>query len=313
MRINRNKKVTVIGGGVVGTAYGKILSRAGFLLSFAEINPVRVRQLLDEGFSATNNLSQALEDSHYSLICVPTPTREKDGHFDGSAVLEVISKILLFIKKSPPKKRYNNFHTIIVKSTILPEFMEKIPSKTKLKLGKDYGLVFNPEFLRTESAAEDVLYKQIIIGSKDAKSAKAAKLLYRQIEKNLGVKFDYIFTDFISASLFKYKHNLWLATAMGHLMEFAKVCKSYGVDPHHIIHGTSNHDPSSWVRDDFLTNGFLDECLPKDSVAFLKNIGKKGLALTILENSLKINKQAIRKTNPNYNLQRFKLLKLISS
>lgn len=310
MRINRNKKVTIIGGGVVGTAYGKILSQVGFSLSFAEINPLRIRQLLDEEFSATENLSQALEGSHYSLICVPTPTREKDGQFDGSAVLQVISEIFLFLEKITLNKRRKNFHTIVVKSTVLPEFMEGIPSLTGLKLGKDYGLVFNPEFLRSESSESDVLYKQVIIGSKDPFSTKQALSIYKRIERILGVKFKYLFTDFISASLLKYKHNLWLAATMGYLMEFAKVCKSYGVDPHQIIHGTSNNDPASWVRDDFLNNGFLDECLPKDSIAFIRSIEKKGLTFSVLENSLRVNMEIVRKSS-EYDLQRFKILSLI--
>lgn len=301
------KKITIIGAGIVGYALGQTLRRADFKTMFVDTNALRVAKLKESGFEATTNIKEAINDMYF--VCVPTPSKAKDGSFEGKSVLSVVSGIFKIIEEN-----VSLFPVIVVKSTVLPNFHKIILKQTPLKLGKDFGLVINPEFLRSETAEEDMLYETVILGAEDKKSFEKVRGVYQVVERKLGIKFRFICTDFITASLMKYKHNLWLTTSMGFLMEFAKLCRAFGVNPYEVIRSAPNPDPVSWVRHDFIAEGFLDECLPKDCAALSAEAAELGVRLQTVESALLINREIIAQNGHlPYDPRRLKLIEKVIS
>ena len=86
---------------------------------------------------STNIKGLKIFDPDVIFICVPTPMKD-DSSQDISAVMETINHI----------NRYDIKSLIVLKSTVLPNYVEDI----KLKIP---DLVLNPEFLREKFAEEE--------------------------------------------------------------------------------------------------------------------------------------------------------------
>ena len=84
-------------------------------------------------------------------------------------VCEDIGKVL---------KTKNSFHLVVVRSTVLPGTAETIvvPALEKTsgkKLGKDFGVCVNPEFMREGTAVADFLEPSVtVIGAAEASAQR---------------------------------------------------------------------------------------------------------------------------------------------
>jgi UDPglucose 6-dehydrogenase len=126
------------------------------------------------------------------FICVPTPM-SADGSQDCSIVLESVKKI----------KEYGMQSIIVLKSTILPSYLEEIEKF-------DENIIYNPEFLREKHAKQDFINSRLIVfGGKKSVSEKVSKFYQRHsrcIHKN------HIFVELKTASFIKYIINTFLAS-----------------------------------------------------------------------------------------------------
>jgi len=99
----------------------------------------------------------------------------------------------------------NNFNQeilIVIKSTVLPKYIEDI-----LEISEN--LVINPEFLRENFANEDFINSEIIVFGGEEKNCAKLGNFYEEYTKCICK--DYVKTDLISASLLKYTINSFLA------------------------------------------------------------------------------------------------------
>jgi len=131
-------------------------------------------------------------DPEFIFICVPTPMLDS-GIQDCSIIETVIDEI-----------NENKLESIIViKSTILPNFLNTFSSKIK-------NLLCNPEFLREKYAADDFINCEFMLigGEKDISN----KLREFYIKHTKCKSDNFKFTDLGSASLIKYTINTFLAT-----------------------------------------------------------------------------------------------------
>lgn len=135
-----------------------------------------------------------IKNNHIKIIfiCLPTPMDDNGGQ-DISIILNVIKKI----------NEINDDFIIVLKSTVLPNFVKDIENSCK-------NFVYNPEFLTEKNANEDFINSDLIIfGGEDSICKKLSKFYdihTKCINKN------YIYTDAISASLVKYSINSFLAS-----------------------------------------------------------------------------------------------------
>jgi len=102
---------------------------------------------------ATNNLKDALSGAKVALICVGTPN-EEDGSLSVEAILRTCESIAASLDKMA------EYPVIILRSTVMPGTTENlvIPTLERIsgrKMDVDFGVCFNPEFLRKGASIYD--------------------------------------------------------------------------------------------------------------------------------------------------------------
>jgi UDPglucose 6-dehydrogenase len=159
-------KIGIKGSGWVGTAIGRGLTNLG--------NGVTFHDIIDKALpNFTKDISYAVENSDVSFVCVPTPTND-NGEIDEAS--KNIGEALA---------NKNDYHLVVVKSTVVPETTEKVGipiiEKYSGKSARDgeIGVCMNPEFLTeisltwskdTDTKKDFFTEDQIVIGEYDKKS-----------------------------------------------------------------------------------------------------------------------------------------------
>jgi len=217
------------------------------------------------------------------FVCLPTPMN-KDGSQDLSIVTETI-KILKSMKLSS---------LIVIKSTIHPGNLNQLIKTTP-------KFVYNPEFLREKHANDDFIKSKLIIfGGSNEMTSQLADLYSKHTKCTTK---DYIFTDFITASLMKYTINTFLATKVIFFNEIFQLFNATNTEEkwENFVHFLS--------KDQRLGNshmmvpghdgrlGFGGACFPKDSSAILEYANSLGVPLETIRNTIKINNSIRAKYN----------------
>jgi len=228
-----------------------------------------VREMVERGLlsGGTDNVD-AVRRSDVTFICVGTPALP-DGSADLSAVEATARDIGVALRDM------EGYHVVVAKSTIPPGTTENLilPTVEKYsgrKVGVDFGLCMNPEFLRQGEAVHDSLNPdRIVIGEYDEKSGDVLEHIYRAYDCPK------VRCDIKAAELIKYAANSLLATKISFANEFSRICERFNVDVYEVMRG---------VGLDFRINprflnagcGFGGSCFPKDVnaiVALAKNVG----------------------------------------
>lgn len=178
------------------------------------------------------------------FVCVPTPTDDTNY----SCLTSVLDEI----------KETNYRGIVVVKSTILPEYIE------------DYDVVYNPEFLSRKTFKKDfVRPPMLIIGGKKSKQ------LLSFYKKHSSVKTENVFlTDIRTASLLKYTMNCFYSLKITYMNSIFDVANELKIDykkfkkilSKHPWMGTNHFD----VPGPDGKRGFGGPCFPKDVKAFTK-------------------------------------------
>jgi len=264
-------KVSIIGSGVVGKTVGFGFERLGYEVIFYDTDEVVVKELSRE-HKATNDLESAVKNTDISFICVPTPYVSGLG-FDSSYIVSATEGIAEALKSK------DEYHLIVIKSTLLPTTTERvvIPILRKYKkVGKEIGICTNPEFL-TEIAdtwTNDEDYKKdfftedrIVIGEYDKKSGDILESLYNPLNKPI------FRTDLKTAELIKYSSNCMLATKISYWNEIFLICEKLGVDSQKVA-DIVGLDPRIGRYGTVHGKAFGGKCLPKDLKAFISFVEK---------------------------------------
>ena len=223
-------KICVIGLGFVGLTMATTIANKGIKVVGIEIDEKKCK-LLNSGKSPfyeleieellqktigntleiTNEFDDALIDSEIIFVCVGTPSND-DGSVNLQYVENACSKIAQTLRNN------NIFQTIIIKSTVPPNttnttIQNILQQKSNKKLGIDFGLCMNPEFLKEGSAVNDMHSPHlIVIGADDEKSRKSAHKFFNNFyDVN---KISILDTNIVNAELIKYVNNLHPAKLM---------------------------------------------------------------------------------------------------
>lgn len=257
-------KISIVGSGVVGKTMGSGFEKLGHEVLFCDVDENVVKELIKGGHKATSDLS-AVKDTSISFICVPTPY---SNGFDAAHLISAAKKIGSALKER------NEYHLLVVKSTVLPTTTEKavIPliSKHK-KVGEEVGVCVNPEFL-TEIAntwSSDGNYKRgfftedrIVIGEYDKKSGDILEELYRPLGKPI------FRCDLKTAEMIKYASNCMLATKISYWNEIFLLCNEVGIDSKKVA-DVVGMDPRIGKYGTVHGKAYGGKCLPKDLKALL--------------------------------------------
>src|SRR5947208_642641 len=192
-----SRSISVFGLGYVGTVtsaclahkgnqvLGIDLSRSKIEALDAGLSPIvepRVTELIAEchracRLHATSDAEAAVLKTEISFLCVGTPSL-RNGKLDLGHIEPVCREIGEALKKK------DTFHLVVLRSTVLPGTAEAIVVPTLEKasgkrMGKEFGVCVNPEFMREGTAVADFLEPSItIIGAADPHHIATLRELY---------------------------------------------------------------------------------------------------------------------------------------
>ena len=217
---------------------------------------------------------------------------------DGSQDISIVIKVIDEIKKL----KLNS--TIVLKSTILPNHIEKI-------LSNNLNIVVNPEFLTEKNALQDFIDSDLIILGGKEKFTSFVASFYKN--NTLCKTEEYVFTDEISAML-KYTVNTFLATKVIFFNELHDLFKNSGskenwknfisaISKDSRIGSSHMQVPGPDGR-----YGFGGACFPKDLNAFVNFAISKNVSLDLLETVIKINNNIKSTTKQSLIEKKLKIL-----
>lgn len=275
--------ISVFGLGYVGSVSVACLAESGYEVIGVDVNPTKVTMInegqspvIEAGLSelmkqganagrirATTNARQAVQASDISIICVGTPSNG-----NGSLDLNYVTRVCDEIGSGLASK--STFHTVIARSTMLPGSTEEIvipilEKSSGKKVGSDFGVCFNPEFLREGSSIKDFYDPPFtVIGSDDERVIASVKALYCMLKAKL------IIVPIKVAEMIKYASNAFHALKVTFANEIGNICKQQNVDSHQVM-DVFCQDTKLNISPYYLKPGFAfgGSCLPKDVRALL--------------------------------------------
>jgi GDP-mannose 6-dehydrogenase len=299
--------ISVFGLGYVGTISAAFLANKGHAVIGVDVNPTKVelfhkghspvieegiaelmRKGVDEGrISATVDTRYAVMNSSISLICVGTPSRT-NGSLDLDHVERVCKDIGLVLAEKV------DYHIVVLRSTVLPGTSEDVllpilEQSSGKKAFRDFGLCFNPEFLREGIAVKDFADPPFtVIGSDDERTSRAVAELYSMLTAPVMV------VPIKVAEMVKYANNAFHALKVTFANEIGNLCKQQGIDSH-LVMDIFSQDTKMNLSPYYLKPGFAfgGSCLPKDLRALIYHSHRYDLNLCVLNAVLESNRRQV--------------------
>ncbi len=244
----------------------------------------------ERSFFATRYTHEALLETDVTLVSVGTPSDAS-----GACDLTYLKQATEQIGKAIACK--DSYHVVVYRSTVPPKTTRDImipilEASSGKRVGVDFGVAFNPEFLRESTAVDDFYHPpKTVIGAIDTASARVVERLYS------GVEGEVIVTSLESAEFVKYVDNTWHALKVSFGNEIGRLCKAVGVDSHDVM-DIFLSDTKLNISPYYLKPGFAfgGSCLPKDTRG-IAHLGRElGIELPVINHINDSNQQHIEHT-----------------
>src|SRR6266496_2974025 len=303
------QSVSVFGLGYVGTVTAACLAHKGHKVIGVDLSPAKVEAIragrspvveprvgdlisqshAEQHLHATSDSEYAVLNSDISFLCVGTPSL-RNGKLDLGHIEPVCREIGRALQKK------NSFHLVVLRSTVLPGTAETIvvPTLEKAsakKMGKDFGVCVNPEFMREGTAVSDFLEPSMtIIGAEDAAHSSMLRELYDWVPGRI---FE---TSFRSAEMVKYVCNAWHAVKVAFANEVGTLAKELGVDAEAVVE-IFTADNKLNISPYYLKPGFAfgGSCLPKDLRAMNYKAKELDVEVPVLSSILPSNRLQVER------------------
>jgi len=270
--------ISVIGLGYVGAVSTACLAGLGHRVIGVDVDTQKVEQIgagkspihenglnellwkgVDDGLiSATTEIASAVRDTDITFVSVGTPTSE-DGGCDCKYIIAAARAIGEGIANK------DNYHLVVMRCSIPPSttlniMVPEIEAISGKKMGDDFGVCFNPEFLREGTAIADFdVPAKTVIGANDERAANMLKAVYAPVDENI------ITTTIEVAEMVKYVDNVWHATKVSFGNEVGRICKPLVIDSHKVmdifVQDTKLNLSPYYLKPGFAYGG---SCLPKE-------------------------------------------------
>jgi UDPglucose 6-dehydrogenase len=296
-------KVAVIGVGHVGLVTAATLAHFGHQVVGLDEDSEKIetlakgvapfyepglQDLLDEVLGSgklrfTKDASSAVEGADCAFICVGTPARA-----DGEANLLAVENAAWAVARNA-----TGDIVVIQKSTVPVSTADRLHQIFAKATTHNVLLVSSPEFLREGAAVEDSLKpERILVGSDDPKAHELMRELYAPV---LGGDCRYFEVDIHTAELAKHACNAFLALKISFANALARVCEASGAD---VVSVADIMGSDHRIGREFLNAGlgYGGYCFPKDLLAFKAVAGRLGYDFGLLEEVMKINREALDAT-----------------
>jgi len=232
---------------------------------------------------AITDPAKAIRETDLSFVCVGTPS-QPNGNLDLRYIRRICEQIGQALRDKAER------HTVVIRSTILPGTMKEIvipvlEEFSEKKVGTEFGVCNNPEFLREGSAVRDFnAPPKTVIGELEPASGDLLATLYKKLDAPL------IRTSLEVAEMVKYVDNCWHALKIGFANEIGNLSKAFGIDAHEVMN-IFCQDKRLNISPAYLLPGFAfgGSCLPKDLRALTYKAKVNDLQLPILTSILPSN------------------------
>ncbi len=288
-------RVVVVGLGYVGSVCSACLASRGASVVGVDTNDFKVSRIesgrspiVERGLEqligdarragalrATTRIAEALPGADVVLLCVGTPSAE-DGSLSLEHVLRAAEEVGGALRDA------GRFVTVVMRSTMLPGSVEDhilpvIERASGMKADADFGIAYNPEFLREGSAVADFFGAELtVIGARDPRSAEALRALYQGIG-------EIVVTSIRTAELLKYVNNSYHALKVAFANEVGRLCKRESIDSHQVMELFCRDTRLNLGRNYFKPGfAFGGSCLPKDLRAIQQRARARDLDLPLI-------------------------------
>lgn len=298
----RDRKLSVIGLGKLGSTMAACFIHKEYEVIGVDINQDFVDAVnrghspvyepyVDNLININKRLIQATIETEFailhtdvSFIIVPTPSME-----NGLFSTEYVESATTEIAKALPKKK--NYHVIIITSTILPGDTERIGKNIEKisgkKIGKDFGLVYNPDFIALGRIVHDFLNPDmILIGESDEKAGSIVQQIHESIVDNEPKIYR---MNWYNAELAKVSLNSYCTLKLTFANIIAEICeKMPGGDAEIVLKaiGSDTRVGNKYFRGGLAWAG---PCFPRDQRALAKSVEQFGIYNTYSETTDRIN------------------------
>ncbi len=300
-------KIAIFGMGYVGCVSAAVFAREGHAVTGVDTSTTKIETLqrgespvletrlpelvkqahTDGRLVATTDAAAAAKGADVIFVCVGTPS-SANGAVDSTALQRVASDIGRGIAGR------RDFPVIALRSTVLPTVIDDVLIATLeqasgMRLGTDFGLVVNPEFLREGSAIRDFDEPPFtVIGTNETRAVATMKQLYAFLPAPVVV------VERATAALVKYACNSFHALKVAFANEIASVAGSAGVDGKEVMRLLCMDDKLN-ISAAYLKPGmpFGGSCLPKDVRAIAHYGRRQDVPVPLLEGILESNRQQI--------------------
>jgi len=302
-------RISVFGLGYVGSVSAGCLTALGHEVIGVDVSPMKadlinagrspvveadLEALIAKGVAAgklgaDTSASEAVAASDLSLICVGTPSDS-----NGSLDLTFVERVCQEIGQALASK--DGYHVVVMRSTVLPGSTEQrvipvLETYSGRVAGRDFGVAFNPEFLREGTAVYDFHHPPFtVIGQYDERGASIVADLYADIEAPLQI------VPLRVAEMVKYANNAFHALKVAFANEIGNICKQRGIDSHQVMDIFCMDDKLN-LSSYYLKPGFAfgGSCLPKDLRALLYHAHRMDLGVPVLEAILRSNELQVKR------------------
>lgn len=299
--------ISVVGLGYVGAVSMACLAHLGFRMVGVDVSQEKVHairqgvspiveerlgELLEEGvnaglITATENIAAAVLSTNVTFLSVGTPTSE-----DGGCDLTFVRHASRAMGQAIGMK--DGYHVVVLRCSVPPGttldvVAREIEIASGKRLGSDFGICFNPEFMREGVAVADFFAPpKTVVGASDARAERTVAAIYEAIDDKV------IFTSIAAAEMVKYVDNVWHAAKVAFANEVGRLCKALDIDSH-VVMNIFVKDTKLNLSPYYLKPGFAfgGSCLPKEVRAVSHIAAGLGVEVPLVDSLMVTNKRHI--------------------
>ncbi len=318
-------RVCVIGTGYVGLVTGACLAYTGHHVICVDNNEEKVKlmksgrspiyepglsEIMQESSEAgrlefTTDLQYGVSHGEILFIAVgtpPLPTGESDTRYVEAVARGIGAHLdkgykVIVNKSTVPIGSGDWVRMIVLDGVTERHQQEGSKDETAKKMGVEFDVVSNPEFLREGSAVYDTFNPdRIVLGSNNQRALNMMEELYQPIIQRKFAEdaslppVPVVLTDISSAEMIKYAANAFLATKISFINEIANVCDRVGAD---VVQVAKGMGLDSRIGTKFLQAGigWGGSCFPKDVSAMVHTADDYGYDAQLLKAAIEVNKR----------------------